>query len=202
VGKVPDGYSVLGVTFYRQPTREIAKKLLGKYLIRFLDGVSVIGKIVETEAYYSSGDPACHSYRGMTRRNKVMFGPSGRAYVYFTYGNHYLLNVVTNKVGRGEAVLLRALEPVEGHAIMRRLRGKERDIDLASGPGKLTQALAVDIRHNGCDLRRSELVVVRKRGGGTFTIGCSPRIGIREGRDLLERYYISGNRYVSVTPRD
>jgi DNA-3-methyladenine glycosylase len=175
---------------------------LGKYLIRFLDGVYAIGKIVETEAYYGSGDPACHSYRGMTRRNEVMFGPSGRAYVYFTYGNHYLLNVVTNRVGRGEAVLLRALEPVEGHATMRRLRGKDRDIDLASGPGKLTQALGVDIRQNGCDLRRSELMVVRKRSKGRFTIGCSPRIGISEGRDLLERYYISGNRYVSVTPRD
>lgn len=197
-----NGYSVLGSSFYRQQTDLVARKLLGKYLIRILDGEILVGRIVETEGYYFKDDPACHAYRGMTRRNEVMFGRSGRAYVYFTYGNHYLLNVVTSAIGRGEAVLIRALEPIDGLDVMRRRRGRSREIDLTSGPGKLTQAFGIDLTVNGSDLRSSDIVIARKENRQYFNVGRSRRIGISEGKDLLERYYIVGNRYVSVPPRD
>jgi len=203
VGNLITGeYSLLAASFYRRPTGTVARKLLGKYLIRFLDGAVLVGKIVEAEGYYHHDDPACHAFRGMTKRNEVMFGHSGHAYVYFTYGNHYLLNVVTNKVGRGEAVLIRALEPIEGLDIMRKRRGRERELDLTTGPGKLTEALAIDLSLNGIDLRSSELVIAGKERQQNFTVGRSARIGISDGKDLLERYYIAGNRYVSVPPRD
>ncbi len=195
-------YSVLTTSFYRQPTGVVARKLLGKYLIRSLDGAVLVGRIVETEGYYYRGDPACHALRGMTKRNEVMFGQCGHAYVYFTYGNHYLLNVVTGKVGRGEAVLIRALEPIEGLDVMCQRRGREKELDLTTGPGKLTEALAIDLSLNGSDLRSSELMIARKERQQNFTVGRSARIGISNGKDLLERYYIAGNRYVSVRPRD
>jgi DNA-3-methyladenine glycosylase len=196
------GYRILGASFYRQPTGIVAKSLLGKYLIRFIDREALIGRIVEAEAYYHRDDPACHAYRGMTKRNEVMFGPCGRAYVYFTYGNHYLLNVVTNKIGCGEAVLIRALEPVEGLDAMKRNRRQENETNLTTGPGKLAQALAIDLLLNGCDLRASDLVIARKETRLDFRISRSKRIGISEGKELLERYYIAGNRFVSVRPRD
>ena len=131
-----------------------------------------------------------------------MFGRSGHAYVYFTYGNHYLLNVVTNNTGRGEAVLIRALEPVEGLEMMRRKRGRERDTDLTTGPGKLTQALGIDLSFNSSNLWSSDLVIARKERRQSFAVGRSKRIGISRGKELLERYYIIGNRYVSVSPRN
>ena len=199
---VSRGYRILGASFYRRRTGDVAKRLLGKYLIHSLNGEALIGRIVETEAYYHRDDPACHAYRGMTKRNEVMFGPCGRAYVYFTYGNHYLLNVVTNKIGCGEAVLIRSLEPVEGLETMRRNRGREVESDLTTGPGKLAQAMGIDLSLNGYDLRNSELVIARKELRQDFRIGRSRRIGISNGKELLERYYIAGNRFVSVCPRD
>ena len=195
-------YSVLGTAFYGRPTAEVARSLLGKYLVRRLNGDVLIGRIVETEGYYFENDPACHAYRGMTKRNEAMFGPSGRAYVYFTYGNHYLLNVVTNRKGVGEAVLIRALEPVSGIEKMRELRGRTLEKDLTTGPGKLAQAFGIDKGLNGRDLRTSELRIASKEESEDFRIGRSRRIGISEGRELLERYYIAGNRFVSVPPRD
>jgi DNA-3-methyladenine glycosylase len=196
------GYRILGMSFYWQPTGIVARSLLGKYLVRFLDGVTLVGRIVETEAYYHGNDPACHAYRGMTKRNEMMFGTSGRAYVYFTYGNHYLLNVVTGKIGKGEAVLIRALEPIEGLEVMRLNRNREKERDLTTGPGKLAQAMAIDLSLNGCDLRKSELVIARREKKQDFKIGRSRRIGISEGKELLERYYIAGNKFVSVSPKD
>jgi DNA-3-methyladenine glycosylase len=201
-GYLDRGYRILGASFYRQPTGIVAKGLLGKYLVRSLDGVALIGRIVETEAYYYRDDPACHAYKGKTKRNEVMFGSCGRAYVYFTYGNHYLLNVVTNKVGHGEAALIRALEPVEGLDVMRRNRGCDNEIGLTNGPGKLAQALAIDLKFNGCDLRASDLIIARRELLQNFRIGRSRRIGISDGKELLERYYIAGNRFVSVHPKD
>jgi DNA-3-methyladenine glycosylase len=195
-------YSIVGASFYTQPTRVVARKLLGKYLIRSMDGMALIGRVVETEAYYHHNDAACHAWRGRTKRNEVMFGPSGRSYVYFTYGNHYLLNVVTSSEGLGEAVLIRALEPIEGLDMMRRRRRRDRDIDLTSGPGKLAQALGIDLSFNGSDLRSSDLVIARKERRQNFTIGTSSRIGINREKELLERYFIAGNRYVSVSPRN
>ena len=196
------GYRILGTSFYWQPTGIVARSLLGKYLVRFLDGMTLVGRIVETEAYYHSNDPACHAYRGMTKRNEMMFGTSGRAYVYFTYGNHYLLNVVTGKIGKGEAALIRALEPIEGLEVMRLNRNREKERDLTTGPGKLAQAMAIDLSLNGCDLRKSELVIARREKKQDFKIERSRRIGISEGKELLERYYIAGNKFVSVSPKD
>mgnify|MGYP005841693641 CR=1 FL=1 len=199
---IGNGYRILGSSFYRRGTGAVAKALLGKYLIRRLNGGLLIGRIVETEAYYHKNDPACHAYRGMTKRNAVMFGSCGRAYVYFTYGNHYLLNVVTGKIGCGEAVLIRALEPIEGLALMKKNRGLDCDENLTNGPGKLAQAMAIDMSFNGCDLRNSPLVIAQKELRQNFTIGRSRRIGISDGKELLERYYISGNRFVAVRPKN
>src|SRR5712691_12608784 len=142
----------LSRSFYRRPAVEVAPDLLGSVLVRVLpDGLRLAGRIVETEAY-EPGDPASHAFRGKTQRNAVMFGPPGHLYVYFTYGNHWMMNTVTRSRGEGSAVLLRATEPIEGVDAMARHRGRDSIRDLCSGPGKLAQALAVDRRHDGADL--------------------------------------------------
>lgn len=144
--------------FYAKDTLIVAKNLLGKLLVRRLGGKLLIGKIVEVEAYKGFEDPASHAYKGKTSRNKVMFGKAGHAYIYFTYGNHYLLNVTTEKVGIPGAVLIRALEPLAGLEVMLKLRGVGNVNNLTNGPGKLTKALNITGELNGLDLtRRGEL---------------------------------------------
>ena len=136
-------------SFYARAAHEVAPDLLGQVLVRiFPDGARASVRIVEVEAY-GPDDPASHAFRGETPRNTVMFGPPGHLYVYFTYGMHHCMNVVT---GEGSAVLLRAAEPLEGEEEMVVRRGRERPVDLCSGPGRLTQALAVDRRDDGLDL--------------------------------------------------
>ena len=173
---------------------------------RVLANTVLAGRIVETEAYFPSGDPACHAHRGRTERNRMMFERGGVAYVYFTYGNHHLLNVVTGRQGRPAAVLIRALEPVEGLEVMRAHRPGRSDTELTSGPGKLTQALAVGKELNGADLTGSPLMIAAADSGGgngeRFRIGRSGRIGIRRAQDRLARFYIAGNPHVSVKPRE
>ena len=194
------GYEILDRDFYLGRTDHVARRLLGCVVVRVLDGAVLAGRIVETEAYFATGDPACHAHRGMTGRNRMMFELGGVAYVYFTYGNHYLLNAVTGRSGRPAAVLIRALEPLEGLDVMRANRPGKRDTQLTSGPGKLTQALGVGKELNGADLADSPLMIA-SGDGERFRIGRSGRIGIREARDKLARYYIAGNPHVSVSPR-
>lgn len=173
--------------FYQQHTIEAAKSVLGKILVHETPNGAISGRIVETEAYLHN-DPACHASRGMTRRNQVMFGEPGHAYVYFTYGFHYCLNFVTQPKGVPEAVLIRALEPLEGIDLMRRNRGKDRDIDLCSGPGKLTKAMRIDLSHNGEDLLGERLYVLND-AQDYGVILCRPRVGIREAVDEPWRFY-------------
>jgi DNA-3-methyladenine glycosylase len=199
------GYEVLDPGFYLDRADRVARRLLGCILVRVLDGELMAGRIVETEAYFPVNDPACHAHRGMTERNRVMFEQGGVAYVYFTYGNHYLLNAVTGRAGRPAAVLIRAIEPVEGLAQMRANRAGRADVELTSGPGKLAQALSITKELNGADLTDSPLMIAAADSGGgngaRFRVGRSGRIGIREAQDRLARFFIAGNPYVSARPR-
>lgn len=153
-------------------------------------------KIVETESYHQT-DPASHTHRGETPRNKAMFGPAGHAYVYFTYGMHWCFNVTAGKIGEGAGVLIRAAEPVKGEDKMRQLRGDVSPSQLTNGPAKLAQALAIDKKLYGHNLAKPPLKIV---GGGTVKkseISISPRIGISNSIDELLRFYITNSRYVS-----
>ena len=186
--------------FYLQDTPAAAQKLLGQIVLRRLPTGEVLsGIIVETEAYLKD-DPACHAYRGQTPRNSAMFGPPGTAYVYFTYGLHMMLNLVCAPEGTAEAVLIRALEPVEGIETMRRNRGGMAETrQLTNGPGKLAQALALTrLSHNGVDLTdpAGELLVL-PHDHPPFEMVTTTRIGITRGADLPLRYYVAGNPYVS-----
>jgi DNA-3-methyladenine glycosylase len=163
---------------------------------RSFEGVAS-GVIVETEAYRPE-DPACHAYRGPTMRNRTMFEGPGLAYVYLSYGIHHLLNVVCEGEGVGSAVLVRALRPLEGRALMVRRRGKE--MGLCNGPGKLTQALGVDLAKNGHDLTGGDLSISWGRPPDGEILATT-RIGITRGAELPWRYLVSGDANVSVGPK-
>jgi DNA-3-methyladenine glycosylase len=186
----------LNRNFYNRPTLKVAKELLGKYLVVQANGEILTGKIVETEAYIGYKDPASHAYRGMTLRNRVMFGDPGYAYVYFTYGMHHCLNLVTEKKGYPAAVLIRALEPMQGIEIMQNRRKRKSLTDLASGPAKLCQALGVDRKFNGEDLC-SDSIWVEDRGEEIKSISSSARIGIKEKDKKNWRFLIRNNEFVS-----
>lgn len=184
-------------TFFRRDSRVVAPALLNKILIS-ADGRS--GRIVETEAYCGSNDPAAHTYRGKTARNATMFGPPGKMYVYFTYGMHWCCNTVCGDVDEGIGVLIRALAPLSGLDAMRALRPKaHRDRDLCSGPARLTQAMGISGIHDGIDL---------VTGAGGFRIvddGTSPpaevvttgRIGVSRAAHEPWRWYVPGDPNVS-----
>lgn len=180
------------------PTLEVAPALLGSYLVRELDGRRLIGRIVETEAYLAEGDPACHAHRGETPRNRPMFGPPGRAYVYRIYGLHFCVNVVTEPAGRGAAVLIRALEPLEGEEVMADRRGSR---DLTNGPGRLCQALGIDLTCNDLDLTTPGPLYLLKPTQGETPYATSPRIGITQAAEQPWRFYVPGNRWVSRGPK-
>jgi DNA-3-methyladenine glycosylase len=165
-------------------------------LVRELDGQRLEGKIVETEAYHQN-DAASHSYKGRTPRTDIMFGPEGFLYVYFTYGMHYCMNVVTGPQGEGSAVLIRALEPLSGEELMRERRHNIAGANVTNGPAKLCQALAVDKAMNGHDLRKMPLVLVVKPPVPSMAIVQTTRIGISQAKDRPWRFYIAGNPYVS-----
>lgn len=176
---------------------QAAPKLLGWRLARAIDGQELVGTIVETEAYHQS-DAASHSYRGRTPRVEVMFGPAGRAYVYFTYGMHYCMNIVTGPTGEGQAVLIRALEPTKGLEVMRLNRGDDKtDRDLCNGPGKLCQALRLDKAFNGHDMTKPPLKLLPPVKDPDFEIVQTTRIGITRAMDEPWRFYIAGNPYIS-----
>ncbi len=159
----------------------------------------VSGRIVETEAYLGFNDAASHASRGPTPRTEVIFGPPGHAYVYLIYGIHDCLNVVVEPEGSPGCVLIRAVEPISGVATMRRRRQVARAVDLTNGPGKLTRALGITLRHNGADLTRGPLTLHEPAPAAAFEIGISPRIGITHNADWPLRFFIAGNGFVSGT---
>ena len=175
--------------FYTQPTLDVARSLIGCVLVHVTRAGKMSGTIVETEAYIGEDDPACHAFSGLTRRNKLMYGTPGYAYIYLNYGIHHLLNVVTEPRGVPAAVLIRALVPLEGIPEMQRRRQRARNSrtrlaehELCRGPGNLTRALGIDLRQNGLNLCEAQLHV--ESGMSRFeTIGWSERVGIRVGTD-------------------
>ena len=184
--------------FYELPTLELTEKLLGKIFVRVLPGnIHLRGRIVETEAYSGTGDEACHAWRGQTARNRIMFQRPGTLYVYFTYGNHYMLNIVSEPENTAGAVLIRAMEPVEGELFMQEQRGTGIITSLMSGPGKLTRALAIDSRSNGKNLFNEEFYVENAPSLTENQIGTSTRVGISKSRELLWRKFIIKNPHVS-----
>ena len=185
---------ILTRTFYRRPTVEVARDLLGKLLVHG----STAGMIVEAEAYLGADDLAAHSARGITNRTQVIFGAPGHAYVYFIYGMYECLNLVAEPEGTPGCVLIRALEPVAGIELMQKRRPKARSIeDLASGPGKLTLAMGISRAQNGADVTRGKLVVRQWRQPAEFAIAVTPRIGIRHCTDWPLRFVMAGNACVS-----
>jgi len=188
--------------FFARPTLEVARGLLGARLVRAIRGRRMSGCVVEVEAYIGSGDTACHASRGCTPRTKIMFGSPGRAYVYFTYGMHWMLNVVTEAEGFPAAVLIRALEPLEGVEGMRRRRKARREEDLARGPARLCQALAIDGALNGTDLvRGKDLFLEAGDALADEEVLATPRIGIgyaaARDREALWRFAVAESPFVS-----
>lgn len=185
-----------------RPTLTVARELLGKYLCRRYRGQTLVGRIVEVEAYLGERDPASHAYRGMTRRNEVMFLTGGHLYVYFTYGMHYCANVVTEREGRGRAALLRAIEPIRGLDVMKRLRRSGEHTlsgtSLTNGPAKLCEALSIARSQNGSDLLGNEIWIATDASlTKKHHIGISTRIGINSGVHHRWRYFLRRNPYVS-----
>jgi DNA-3-methyladenine glycosylase len=174
---------ILRRSFYNRPTLDVARDLIGKVLVHETRAGMASGVIVEVEAYIGETDPACHAAPGPTRRNAPLYGPPGIAYVYLNYGIHYLVNAVTEAEGWPAAVLIRALEPRDGIALMRRRRRKAADVnvnDLCRGPGNLTRALGIDLRQNLLDLTVSALRIEDPREAKR-PIAWSRRIGITVG---------------------
>ena len=185
-------------TLYRllnQPAYIVAPLLLGCILEREIEGKMLRVRIVETEAYDET-DAASHSYKGRTQRTDTMFGKSGHLYVYYTYGMHYCCNIVTDKKGVGSAVLIRAVEPIDGEEYMkeRRARGGK---EITNGPAKLCQALAIDAQLNGHNLAKVPLKLSINSPLTTDKITQTTRIGISQAKDTRWRFYITGNEYVS-----
>ncbi len=179
--------------FYDRPVVEVARDLVGCTLAHG----HTAGVIVETEAYHES-EPACHAYVGVTQRTRVLFGPPGTAYVYRSYGIHALFNAVCERAGVGAAVLIRALEPIAALDTMRERRGMHAVEQLCSGPGKLTQALAIELEHNATDLARGPIRIgPRPPGWEDVGIVSGTRIGITKAAELEWRFCATGSRSVS-----
>jgi len=195
--------------FYDRPTLDVASDLLGKVLVHDRRGVRTSGAIVEVEAYIGESDPACHAAPGPTRRNEPLYGPPGHAYVYLNYGIHSLVNVVTQASGSPAAVLIRALDPLEGIEVMRRrrarqMKGRRRSVErsewssheLCRGPGNLTMAMGITLAENRVDLLGSRLFI-EDRGIRLGPIAWGPRIGIRVGTEHPWRVCVAGHPAVS-----
>jgi DNA-3-methyladenine glycosylase len=177
-------------------TVTLARWLLGKVLVRTVRGKRLAGRIVETEAYLQH-DPACHGFRGVTPRTRSLFLERGHAYVYLCYGTSYMLNMSSEGPGIGTGVLLRALEPLQGIELMRRGREHVRPSDLARGPGRLTAAFGVDLRHDGLDLFRDKQLWIGSDAYSVAAIGQSTRIGLTQAADERLRFFIAGSRFLS-----
>jgi len=200
--RLPRAVGRLPRTFFARPTLTVARDLLGCYLVHETSAGRLAGRLVEVEAYLGPRDPASHAYR-RTARSEVMWGPPGTAYVYFSYGNHACLNVVTAPEGTAGAVLLRAIEPVEGVDAMAARRGTSVPKLIGGGPGRLTEALGVTLAHNRADLVDGRLHLVR--GPRPRRIVATPRIGISAARDVRWRFVDAGSpclsRPLSRSPR-
>ena len=186
-------------SFYEQKTIDVAKQLLGKYLVRKHPEGKTIGRIVETEAYIGPQDLACHASRGRTARTEVMFGPAGHAYVYFIYGFYNMLNLVTEATNYPAAVLIRAVEPMDGIELMKTRRQNGSLRNLSSGPGKLCKAFAVDRTLNGADLS-GNVLYVEDRSEPAAKIRATPRIGVDyagKWKSKPYRFLIRGSEFVS-----
>lgn len=190
--------------FYAADTLTLARDLLGKLLVRELDGERLSGIIVETEAYLAAGDPASHSHRGPNRKNAAMFMPAGTLYVYTIHAK-YCMNIVTEDADIGAAVLVRALEPYEGIETMRQRRGRESLRDLCGGPARLCHALAIDLALDKVDLTRSPAIWLEAPPAAVkqhdWDVAVSPRIGISSAQEALYRYFIDGHYCVSGLAR-
>jgi len=183
--------NILPRSFYQRDTLKVAHDLIGKILIREVNGNILSGMIIETEAY-KEGDPACHAFRGKTERNKSLFEEVGHSYVYFTYGNHYCLNAVSREKNSScGGVLIRAIEPIEGINIMIKNRKIKKIETLTNGPGKLTQALQIDRGQNGIDLtKKGELYICEGKKVVSKDIIATPRIGISKATENLWRFIL------------
>jgi DNA-3-methyladenine glycosylase len=186
---------VLPRSFYRRRATEVAPELVGMLFVRRLDGEALVGRIVETEAYMGPEDPASHAYRGMTKRNRTMFGHPGHLYVYRSYGIHYCANVVTGDEGIGTAVLIRALEPLEGTEVMERLRGMNDMRLLCSGPGRVCQALGITTDQDATDLLGDDIFITGPRR--RVPMAATPRVGITIAQGRLWRFVETGSRFAS-----
>ncbi|MCX6170054.1 MAG: DNA-3-methyladenine glycosylase [Ignavibacteriales bacterium] len=193
----------LSKKFYTRDVHIVAKELLGKLLVRKFRGKIISGKIVEVEAYDGSIDEASHSFGGKTKRNEVMFKNGGLLYVYFTYGMHFCANVVAGKENESKAVLIRALEPVDGIDLMTKNRFNKKEItqkefvNLTNGPAKLCKAFKIERAQNGTDLTGSEIFIRNSPKLNFSKIAATTRIGIKKSVDLPWRYYIKDNLFVS-----
>lgn len=175
--------------FLQGPVDQVAPRLLGCELVRTLDNQRLRARIVEVEAYDQT-DAASHTYRGMTARNATMFGPAGHLYVYFTYGMHYCCNVVVGDEGHGAGVLIRAVTPLEGEDAMVVYRQGRGGKDLANGPGKVCQALRIDLTMNGHDLAVEPVQLIERPPLPPEQIMATPRIGIRQAADVPWRFVV------------
>ena len=190
-------FKKLPKNFYTRSAVIVAKELIGKVLVHKIDSLIISGIIVETEAYTGKNDPATHSYIGKTKRNEVMFEEGGKVYVYFTYGNHYCFNVVTGKKEQGNAVLIRAVEPLDGIEFMKTQRSTNNVYNLTSGPGKLAKAFGIDKKVYGEDLRGDKIFIAEPETNPKLIIARSTRIGITKNADKLYRFYVKNNPFVS-----
>jgi DNA-3-methyladenine glycosylase len=190
-------------SFYRRELLDVARDLLGKVIVKAGGDKILAGKIVEVEAYHGDFDKAAHSYVGITKRNEIMFKAGGYLYVYFTYGAHHCCNVVTGKKGQGTAVLIRAVEPVEGIDSMirnrfgRKIKNDKDIFNLTSGPGKVCQSFSIDRTHSGTDLTGNKIFILNGEKIKSKDIGVSKRIGITRSVDLPWRFFIKNNPYLS-----
>lgn len=197
---MPPAGDPLPPAFYERPATDVAPDLIGKLLVHD-DGTLRAGRIVEVEAYRGDGDPAAHSRSGPTARNASMFGPPGHLYVYLIYGMHWCANAVCAPAGVGDAVLVRALEPVHGVPLMTARRSRTRRRagcrDLCSGPAKLTEALGIDGAHDGCDVTSAGGISICDDGWVPAEVTRAARIGISRGTELPWRFYDASSAHVS-----
>jgi DNA-3-methyladenine glycosylase len=192
-------YKPISIDFFKKDTIKVSKELLGKVIVRKIDNKTCLaGKIVEVEAYIGEHDPACHAFQKVSGRSSVLYEEGGTIYVYFIYGNYYCFNIVTENKGIGCAILIRAVEPIEGIDIMREFRPKIKNIhDLTNGPSKFCIAFDIDKKFNNQKLSENGIFVSDSQIKEKFEIKTSKRIGIVKGADFQYRFFIKDNPYVT-----